>query len=544
MKTTIRTSRCTRHFLLLFLLLLSTHLLKAQFTVNGSFELYTAFPVGLSHTYGDQVQKANGWSQPTLGSSDYFHRSATRPEAQVPVNYFGTQETRTSIQNAYGGIVVSWGRNHGAREYLQYEFDQPLIAGHCYKVRFYVNKSDNSPGSLEHIGAYFSTRKISENISTALGVTPQLVNTSPVTSSTDWVLIEGCVCVPLDSMYTHVIIGNFESGAPTLADGSPPVNNEYIYYYVDELSVDETAKPGFSYSTPKCNEPIQFTGTDRTPGQHYKWIIKDENGQELASSEDIDFIYDFTSAGNTGKIYVTHMVKTDCGSAVLTLVIELPDCESCCESLYAYAQIMASPAPCKYQIRVFQPSKPPCGVYGIRLQDLTPGSSGVVTSYPLAFLPPADLSSGLAIGEISFLGLPPPASGLFEDSVMVQFLDSLGNVMCSKKLVVSCSWGSGGGGGIGTHKLGQAAAETTLQFACNPNPFSSETEFSYTLPLSGSVRLHLYDGQGRLVEEVENTQREAGSYQVAYQNKGLAPGVYTAKLITAHSVKAIKVIIR
>lgn len=63
-----------------------------------------------------------------------------------------------------------------------------------------------------------------------------------------------------------------------------------------------------------------------------------------------------------------------------------------------------------------------------------------------------------------------------------------------------------------------------------PNPFNPETDIKYTLPSSSNVKLTVYNSLGQVVKELVNSYKEAGSYEVKFNGKDLASGIYIYKL--------------
>ena len=64
-----------------------------------------------------------------------------------------------------------------------------------------------------------------------------------------------------------------------------------------------------------------------------------------------------------------------------------------------------------------------------------------------------------------------------------------------------------------------------------PNPFNPSTTISYQLPTAENVILVIYDLNGRLVRELLNASREAGSYTVQWDGRNqtgqtVATGLY------------------
>ena len=63
-----------------------------------------------------------------------------------------------------------------------------------------------------------------------------------------------------------------------------------------------------------------------------------------------------------------------------------------------------------------------------------------------------------------------------------------------------------------------------------PNPFNPVTTISYSVPVSGSVQLKVYDISGREVATLVNAAQNAGSYAVAWDGSANASGIYFYRL--------------
>ncbi|MBT8400120.1 MAG: choice-of-anchor B family protein [Rhodothermia bacterium] len=59
-----------------------------------------------------------------------------------------------------------------------------------------------------------------------------------------------------------------------------------------------------------------------------------------------------------------------------------------------------------------------------------------------------------------------------------------------------------------------------------PNPFLTTTEISFSLPLSGKVRINVYDVLGREVAQLLDTSLPSGEHKVNWDASGLPSGVY------------------
>jgi photosystem II stability/assembly factor-like uncharacterized protein len=63
-----------------------------------------------------------------------------------------------------------------------------------------------------------------------------------------------------------------------------------------------------------------------------------------------------------------------------------------------------------------------------------------------------------------------------------------------------------------------------------PNPFNPSTTIKFDLPVSGFVKLKIYDMLGREVTTLANEYRNAGTYEINYNASFLTSGVYFYKL--------------
>ena len=64
-----------------------------------------------------------------------------------------------------------------------------------------------------------------------------------------------------------------------------------------------------------------------------------------------------------------------------------------------------------------------------------------------------------------------------------------------------------------------------------PNPFNPVTSFSYSIPEDGLVQVAVYDINGRMVSELVNGYRSAGTYPVEWDANDLSSGVYMVNMI-------------
>ena len=212
--------------------------------MNPSFELETC--PGVWTGWGDVFQYIPGWD--TLrnggGTPDVFDNCYTPSDQRyyVPNNYWGTQHPRSG--NSYGGLVGVY-NNVQVREYIQGIFNENLISGHQYCVKFFVNLSNKSIKSIVTLGAYIDDGEVEGNANNfeLPNVTPQIVNNLQQLDDTlSWIKIEGVFTA--NGTEEYITIGNFfpdeESG---IFHSYPLSTNLSAYYYIDDVSVIDMSTP-------------------------------------------------------------------------------------------------------------------------------------------------------------------------------------------------------------------------------------------------------------------------------------------------------------
>ena len=64
------------------------------------------------------------------------------------------------------------------------------------------------------------------------------------------------------------------------------------------------------------------------------------------------------------------------------------------------------------------------------------------------------------------------------------------------------------------------------------NPFNPSTTIKFAIPTKDHVKMTVYDALGRIVAELVNSTKEAGTYEINYNASSLASGIYFYKLET------------
>ncbi|UCG31007.1 MAG: T9SS type A sorting domain-containing protein [candidate division WOR-3 bacterium] len=93
-----------------------------------------------------------------------------------------------------------------------------------------------------------------------------------------------------------------------------------------------------------------------------------------------------------------------------------------------------------------------------------------------------------------------------------------------------------------------AGYHTTNVLRATPNPMRNNTSIAYYLSEDNQVRLSIYDVQGRLIDELVNTQLAAGAYQQNWNctdTYGLpvAAGVYFCRLTVGAATNFLKFVV-
>ncbi len=76
-----------------------------------------------------------------------------------------------------------------------------------------------------------------------------------------------------------------------------------------------------------------------------------------------------------------------------------------------------------------------------------------------------------------------------------------------------------------------------------PNPFNPTTKIKYGIPLSGFVKLVVFDALGREVETLVNENQQAGVYEASFNASQYSSGVYFYKIIAEEFISIKKMLL-
>lgn len=208
---------------------------------NPSFEDYKACPVKL----GNAAQDLQGWSMPTLGSTDFFHQcSATMG---VPDNFNGSQSPKDGL--GYVGFYAYAPNDY--REYLQVRLISPLIKDSTYTLTYYLSLSERSDYAVAGIDVLFTFKMLSVKSKKPLTKKNWIgpgrakyhyledTRSNFYENTENWQKVS--TTFTANGSERYLILGNFKSNQQTRVINTGISSNKGAYYYLDAISI----KPDF-----------------------------------------------------------------------------------------------------------------------------------------------------------------------------------------------------------------------------------------------------------------------------------------------------------
>ncbi|MBK9759050.1 MAG: hypothetical protein IPO90_03500 [Flavobacteriales bacterium] len=213
---------------------------------NGGFELVASEP----KTY-DQITEADSWKNVTIGFSELFSKSASAKTIGIPDNDYGhmdpqegehyagffawKDDQRRSLAAGEDDFVQGWS---AYSEYLTSELMQPLQEGKVYEITFWVSLSGNSDRAVSGLGAYFSAEALHFDHRRFLEQKPLVSVDAIVGEKSTWVQVKGSF--EADGGERYITIGTFPAAGFDTKRLIEGLDNQYAYYYVDNISLKET----------------------------------------------------------------------------------------------------------------------------------------------------------------------------------------------------------------------------------------------------------------------------------------------------------------
>lgn len=211
---------------------------------NGSFEEVSKEPT----TY-DQLDRAVGWRNATLGMAELFGKGANVKTVGIPQNAYGSMEPLDGER--YAGFMA-WKDDQrrdfdrgpedpfkpGWNAYSEYswiELPKPLVEGHAYELSFHVALAANSDRAVAGIGAHFSEIELNYPNRAFLTERPQVVEEKILEERGKWVEVKGRFVADGDERY--LIIGTFPTAIFETKRIIERADNQYAYYYLDKVEL-------------------------------------------------------------------------------------------------------------------------------------------------------------------------------------------------------------------------------------------------------------------------------------------------------------------
>jgi hypothetical protein len=243
----LRTLSCS-----LLALTLSAHSqdMSLELVRNGGFE-----NLDKSISTYDQLPRATGWTNATLGLSEVFDAEASAKTVGIPENDYGTMEPKEGERYAgFCGWKADVRRNFDSydqndvyipgwdsySEYLKGELIKPLIEDSTYEIVMHVALSGNSDRTIMGVGAHVSQVDLNYNHRAFMEEDPQVYMEELIMEKGKWVEIRGTFVA--DGKEQWIYLGVF----PYVGLGSKEVvegpDNLYAYFYIDGVSLKMTKK--------------------------------------------------------------------------------------------------------------------------------------------------------------------------------------------------------------------------------------------------------------------------------------------------------------
>lgn len=199
-----------------------------------------------------EINYANGWSMPTMGTADHFHPCHTGGFGQFTPPNTWAGDKLPQDGNAYAGLMTyEFGTSVDYKEYMQIALTSPLVAGATYDIGFYYSLSNNSQYMTDGLGMRLETGATSQPTNQGpIGVPSHLEVSGIQTDTSGWTLLQGT--------YTaiggedHLIIGCFTSSTILNITSNTYGFAGQAYYFIDSVFVSIPCDPTITSGNTYC----------------------------------------------------------------------------------------------------------------------------------------------------------------------------------------------------------------------------------------------------------------------------------------------------
>lgn len=201
---------------------------------NPSFENFTDEPTSWFFNGSHFTNLVTFWCSPTLASPDAYD-----PHREMPT--FWSERGFGKVE-AYDGDrmvgITMYGCKKGkphCKEYIQIRLSEPLVVNQSYTFSIWVAHFENGL-YVNNLGIHLSSEEITQKVDTKLNVTPQL-NFDKIIRPPHRKWQKLTVTFKASEEYEFITIGNFFSDGKTNFLDTYKAQQNYAYYYLDDLSL-------------------------------------------------------------------------------------------------------------------------------------------------------------------------------------------------------------------------------------------------------------------------------------------------------------------
>ena len=213
---------------------------KAQNLVqNPSFEQHTQCPTAM----GD-INMCNNWNNASINSTcDYYSALNCSGDYAPPLINIGMTFYQEPLSGySFGGFIPYYGVPGGMPSYVEFiqgQFNAPLIAGEEYYVEFYINLATHQKYAIHNVAALITDTSGYIDYNNLSMYSPQILPLAGkiYEDTVNWERISGYYMAHGGESY--ITIGNYTPYGQELKDSTNDYLTAETYYFIDSVGVYE-----------------------------------------------------------------------------------------------------------------------------------------------------------------------------------------------------------------------------------------------------------------------------------------------------------------
>lgn len=221
--------------MLVLLLFLRPFVHGQNLVQNGSFEN------GACPTFASQLNLADYWNNPSLGTPEYYHQCASQASYVKPPHILIDCFQYPRTGDAFIGLFTYRSNLPNVREYAEVELSNALIADRCYYFEMYINHAESHGIVTDGMGVAFTNGSTTISSANVLPLTPAIEHPAGIllSDTMGWMKVSGNYTA--NGGEDHLIIGNFKPDNATMNVLLFPMAGELnsSYIFVDDVSLVE-----------------------------------------------------------------------------------------------------------------------------------------------------------------------------------------------------------------------------------------------------------------------------------------------------------------